>query len=156
MLSKSCSIFNPISTRWLGVIGEHKICICSIIRMGILVSITQMLWSVIHYTQLHISSSSTVFSPSVPWSHANSPILEGRSRFPDTCRCLCTCINQPLSLSNLTSAGEYNQVTHTARKHWQDDNKENEAVLPDSLPPTKKPRTYAERRSNTEKLQDIL
>jgi len=65
---------------------------------------------------------------------------------------LCTCINQPLSLSNLISAGEYNQVMCTAHKHWQDDNKENEVVLPDSLPPTKKPRTYAERRSNTEKL----
>ena len=40
MLSKSYSIFNPKSTRWLGVIGEHKICICSIMRTGILVSIT--------------------------------------------------------------------------------------------------------------------
>ena len=69
---------------------------------------------------------------------------------------LCTCINQPLSLSNLISAGEYNQVMRTAHKHWQDDNKENEAVLPDSLPSAKKSQMYAEWRLNKEKLQDIL
>jgi uncharacterized FlaG/YvyC family protein len=59
-------------------------------------------------------------------------------------------------LSSSYNTAEHNQVTYTAHKHRQDDNKENETVSSDTLPPTKKPQAYTEQRSNKEKLRDIL
>ncbi|KIM75838.1 hypothetical protein PILCRDRAFT_13212 [Piloderma croceum F 1598] len=91
-------------------------------------------------------------SPSVPSSHFNSPIRGSTPRITDNCRCPCTCANE---LSNLSSAGDPDPITRTSRKHWQDDDKENEAMLP-SLPPQKKQRLYAERRSTNEKLQNLF
>ena len=49
-----------------------------------------------------------------------------------------------------------NEITRTPRKRPQDNNKENEAALPETLPPEKKRQVYAERISSEEKLLDIL
>jgi hypothetical protein len=101
------------------------------------------------YTTPYFRRSGTIFSPS------NSPIRGASPRILGTCSCFCTCTNEP---SNLSSTGEQDNIMCAARKRRQDDNKENEAVSPDSLllPPTKKPRAYAQRRSNEEKLQTIF
>jgi hypothetical protein len=64
----------------------------------------------------------------------------------------CTCANE---LSNLSSAGDSGHITRTSCKHWQDDDKENEAMLP-SLPPQKKQWLYIERRLTNEKLQNVF
>ena len=104
------------------------------------------------HTTPYFRRSSTIFSPSVPSSHFNSPIRGSTPRITDNCRCPCTCANE---LSNLSSAGDPDPITRTSRKHWQDDDKENEAMLP-SLPPQKKQRLYAERRSTNEKLQNLF
>ena len=104
------------------------------------------------HTTPYFRRSSTIFSPSVPSSHFNSPIQGSTPRITDNCRCPCTCANE---LSNLSSAGDPDPITRTSRKRWQDDDKENEAMLP-SLPPQKKQRLYAERRLTNEKLQNVF
>jgi len=101
------------------------------------------------YTTPYFRRSGTIFSPSMP---SNSPIRGASPRILGTCSCFCTCTNEP---SNLSSTGEQDNIMHAARKRRQDDNKENEAVS-SLLPPTKKPRAYAQRRSDEEKLQTIF
>ena len=104
------------------------------------------------HTTPYFHRSSTIFSPSVPSSHIHSPIWGSTPRITDNCHCPCTCANK---LSNLSSARDSDHIMCTSHKHWQDDNKENEAMLP-SLPPQKKQRLYAEWRSTNEKLQNVF
>src|ERR1700691_5816082 len=104
------------------------------------------------HTTPYLRHSSAIFSPSVPSLHFNSLIQGSTPRITDNCCCPCICANE---LSNLSSTRDPDHITHISRKHWQDDNKENEAMLP-SLPPQKKQQLYTEWRSTKEKLQNVF
>ena len=104
------------------------------------------------HTTPYFCHSNTIFSPSVPSSHFNSPIWGSTLRITDNCQCLCTCVNK---LSNLSGTRDPDHITCTSCKHWQDDDKENKAMLP-SLPPQKKQQLYTEQRSTNKKLQNVF